>query len=126
MRNLRAWDISQKKMNKIRGYVDNGLTVRVFRKDGGFASYPKDKIIIFYGSGVLDKNGVEVFDGDILSQEVEVDGEIINNANQVVFENGSYWVDISYKQDKRYLEILCEKNNFKISGNIYDNQGLLK
>ncbi len=91
MRNLKAWDPSAKRMNEIRGYVDNKDTTKIFYAGmGGFCSYPKDKIVILEGTGVLDKNGKENFAGDIVKYPYYPKREY--EIGEVTYLIGEFWL----------------------------------
>lgn len=71
-------------------------------------------------------NGEELYEGDILSEPVEVDGEM-QDSREVVFyseKEAAYCVDISFKKDRSSLYLLhaYDLTNYKIIGNIHDPQ----
>lgn len=77
-------------------------------------------------TGFKDKNGVEIFDGDVLRDFVESDEGIIESKRQVFWNKntGSWHLDCSYKQDKSFsVELYDELSNFEydVIGNIYEN-----
>lgn len=78
-------------------------------------------------SGVEDKNGKEVCEGDIHSERNNIDGTMTDIYMPVVFDNGAFWIDESFNKDGSSLYLLCEYNDapLNIVGNIHENPELL-
>lgn len=69
----------------------------------------------------------EIYEGDILSCSVDVDGEVIQSKNQVYWgeKEGCWMLDHSYSQDQSYGNPLSEEleiEDFEIIGNIYESK----
>ena len=83
-------------------------------------SYPVDKETIGQFTGLCDKNGTKIFEGDI----VECQTRKGKGVAPIVFEKGKFcakWFEENWKQ-YFYYEI---NSKFKVIGNIYDNPELL-
>lgn len=79
-------------------------------------------------TGVKDKKEKNIYVGDLHLTEAEVDGKMKKNYLPVLFDNGAYWLDESFKKDGTHLTLLCQYNDepLNIMGNIHDNPELLK
>lgn len=72
-----------------------------------------------------DKNNKKIFDGDILSDWNEVDGEEVQSKLQVFWNKkvGAWFLDNSYNQDKSNGELLSKELDlfiYEITGNIHE------
>lgn len=113
---FRAWDMNLKKFH----YPDLW--------DSSMPSNWRDWYVLQQFIGLLDKNGNEIYEGDILAQTKYKDEP--KEYCQVVFENGSYRK--KYKEwdktlpysiiDKSGLELL----DYIVFGNICENPELLE
>lgn len=118
---FRAWDKSCNKMRGISGLQD----CFSLRSDG---VCNEDYILLQY-TGLKDKNGKEIYEGDIISDLVESDGELIQSKCQVYFDEMTcqFMLDCSAKQDLSFGTSLfqeLEDFEYEIIGNIYDNPDL--
>jgi hypothetical protein len=103
---FRAWDI---RIKEFLGVLNN-LNIEDFGNLGfTFTNYKKGDLIFCQFTGLLDKNGKEIFEGDILSHRYYSKPVICE------FVDGSFIFDDISKYDKS-LEVI---------GNIYQNPELL-
>ena len=89
-----------------------------------------DRCAIMQFVEVEDKEGTDIYDGDILSELVECDGKMVES-NQPVFYNVkafAWCIDISFNKDRSSFEFLHEINlmNYRVVGNIHQDSDLLK
>ena len=85
-----------------------------------------DKVILMQSTGILDKNGKEIFEGDILG--IETDEGILNVNIFWDEEHALFMFESKKHNEKELLAELVEDNTypFAILGNIYENPELLE
>nr|DAU46350.1 MAG TPA: YopX protein [Caudoviricetes sp.] len=117
---FRAWDKETKSMN--------GMAEIYRNRNQEIELHPRDEnIILMQSTGLKDKNGKEIFEGDIIAIEVD-DNEAPINAK--VFQNRKIGILMFHvfedNEDVPMVELL-EDNSvaFKIIGNIYENKELI-
>lgn len=88
-------------------------------------AYP-DEIELMQSTGLKDKNGKQIFEGDILCDEgfEEEDGYVYVTVSS---KYGMWFCDEIIDDDCGYGGALNEFNaNYSVIGNIYENQELIK
>jgi len=90
-----------------------------------FSEYPmslahlgEEPFIWLQFTGLLDKNGKEIYEGDIIANKLELD-----EAAEVKFFEGAFWAGTKTYRDK--LLRLYIHDDWKVIGNIYENPELL-
>ena len=135
---FRAWNLIDKKMEyditKTKEYsnIDGGIDVV------GFDSYldePTESVVMQY-TGLKDKNGKEIFEGDILeqygTQEDNSKRELYGlSYYEVVFSEGRFlkcWrkSTIDFHASKSNFDLSFMMQNYRVVGNIYENPELLE
>ena len=89
-----------------------------------------DDIILIEQTPFTDKNGEEIYEGDIIGDWVEVDGKMELSRLTVYFDEmlGQWMLDISFNQDlTSSYSLFSELKDFEyeIIGNIYENPELI-
>ena len=85
---------------------------------------PFDKIELIEYTGLKDKNGVEIYEGDI----VKVD-YLQEKIFEIIFVNGGFKLkakDCSTEYDYSITSTMIEENAIEVIGNIYENKELLE
>lgn len=119
---FRAWDNWRKRMSAVdRIYIDT----KGVRLHDDFGEYWRDfrDVELMQSTGLCDKEGTEVFEGDILRHQIQTEYTFIVKYDK---DNGRWYGDglsRTYRIDiaKRFLPYY-----YKIIGNIYENPELLE
>ena len=129
---FRVWETDQKKMNygkrnDICLPIQNGVPSYWDEGQGWESEYSKDYIPMQF-TGLKDKNGKEIYEGDILR---EFDAEV--NLFIVYFAEGiGQWrlecinEDCFFSFDGGDYPDGVDSNRFEVIGNIYENPELLE
>jgi len=127
---FRAWDKKGKKMYEVEAiswlwkYIDVivGYNKNNYPKIKGM---PIEDMELIQFTGLLDKNGKEIYEGDIVEFFDDMD---VLRKEPVTFENGSFGFIIGWEQEE-FLGFNNEWLNLdelEVIGNIYENPELLE
>ena len=114
---FRAWD---KRIKKIIG-IGNMQDRFTIRNDGELISGSNDLELMQY-TGLKDKNGVEIYEGDIVAWGGET-AEDCNGYGVVSYWDGDACFEID--DIKGATNGISQRNYNKVIGNIYENKELL-
>lgn len=101
---------------------------------GGIGRFIGTECEIMQYTGLKDRNGKEIYEGDILryldsydcSTESGYDFEEFMNAGRVVFDNEKARFDITNKNDIGYYDWIESISDCEVIGNIYEHPHLLE
>ena len=122
---FRGWHRTWEEMGKVKRirFDDDGNVATVLFRGKDFGVNEKiDEIELMQSTGLYDKEGTEVFEGDILHHQIQTEYTFIVKYDK---DKGCWYGDglsRTYRIDiaKRFLPY------YKVIGNIYENQELLE
>ena len=134
MNNLkfRAWDKANKEMLKI-DVIDFFLKgIRVLEHNGNSFFMKFSDVELMKSTGFHDKNGVEIFEGDIINSgylfkgsPFEEEDEYEEEKGVVTFFNCGF--NIEFKNHiNLFIDIILSCEDLEVIGNIYENKELLR
>ena len=118
---FRAWDTTNKEMFKDTFAITESGQVVVVEQES-VVSPPDyvfvDHLVIMQSTGLKDKNGQEIFEGDVVSIDTDEFDLLF-----VKYEAGNYWL----MDGEECVEHLSDYYKYvSIVGNIYENPELLE
>lgn len=125
---FRAWDKLNKGMCDVAN-IDFMTKVVELRHDIPFYFLPFSEVVLMQSTGLKDRNGVEIFEGDILTWESPTMTQ--STWIGIVFRNGA---EFSVRKSKKtystgaWLNSACRPTNniITVIGDIYQNKELLE
>ena len=119
MNNLkfRAWDKVNKEMLKIDIIDFYSEEIMVLEDD---STMKFSDVELMQSTGLFDKNGVEIFDGDIVRN---IHTGSVGRVNWCVHNTGFFYY---VEKDKKDYTVFRAKYNLEVIGNIYENKELLE
>lgn len=133
---FRAWDLEDEQMSYPIFLGDETANFEKYGKELN----PGDDLVVMQSTGLLDKNGKEVFEGDIVKymylntnpieeRKSEVKLMAIGDVNRKIeaYYPFCYSIAGSYKEERREITecFLTPADECEIIGNIYENPELL-
>jgi len=117
---FRAWNKKKKKWENPEGITLDIKTGMPWWTEFGEMMEEAKDVILMQCTGIIDRNGKEIYEGDIVKVPIELkeeDGvspvELIEAIAQVAYEPGSFYIDFRSRQ-------LPVNSSCEVIGNIYD------
>lgn len=118
---FRAWDVEFKEMVQVDALDFEEQLIKATYKNGNVVKDDLKNYVLMQSTGLTDKNGKEIFEGDVVKMAKNVYSE--PTCYEVVRHRGG-----AYRLDsKQYgCELWLRHTDCEIAGNIYKNPELLE
>lgn len=129
----RAWNIEFEKMVQVNTLFLDEQTLKVTYENGGVAKDDINYYVLMQSTGLKDKNGKEIFEGDLIT-ETGVFNSTVKYGSWVYEEDfGAKAKSVGFYLDKSYKEHTLYENfnydyiskNCEVVGNIYENKNMI-
>lgn len=121
---FRAWDKLGKIMLPV-GDIDTSYKLVYLEEENGYrCERDFDEIELMQSTGLKDKNGIDIFEGDIVKFTVTNGFDYVVDENGVVtYKTGAFYVVNGFAE---YLISDINTNEIEVVGNKYENPEFLK
>lgn len=134
MNNLkfRAWDKKHKEMFEVIKIEFNPNLICMAKKPAWIVIRTKNEIELMQSTGLKDKNGKEIFEGDIVNCGYLFNGSPFDELDEYEEEKGvvkflNCGFNIKFKNDTNlFIDIMESCEDIEVIGNIYENKELLE
>lgn len=123
---FRAWDVDQKSMHEIAGFIQYMQFTEVHFGPSGFKIFPPEKVILLQYTGLQDKLKNEIYENDIVKITNYFNG--IQKIGIVKMNDYAWCVECGLGNKVSYVPRINSSDIGQINriGNIYENPDLLK
>lgn len=129
MRRFRVWsDFWKKYATEAELYMD-GSADAVFEDDSGVPHHENTDLVVEFKTGLKDKNGKEIYEGDIVSEEFEYGGEKTKTIWQVRWCDDECGFELHYVSGFEVDDcslVADDEENCEVIGNVHENGELLE
>lgn len=112
---FRAWNEVEEKMLNWYEFLDTNMK-------NTFIAPESTGLILMQYTGLNDKNGKEIYEGDIVKVFTNKEWRI----GKIIYEHSEFTIDVTNNKDLKYGRTSIIENLTEVIGNIYDNPELLE
>lgn len=129
---FRAWDKVNKKLKQVYSidFDENGeiqsIKDEYTKPNEMYAMFEIEYFELMQSTGLKDKNGIEIYEGDIVELKYPYDKRI-KTKGSIVWDNHKACFGISMKETTEQYELyrVTAENYLSVIGNVFENKNLL-
>lgn len=132
---FRAWDKAKRRMLGVEqlAFGPNGELVSIYSDGPDFSNDSEalmgekpdlNEAVLMQYTGLHDKNGREIYEGDIVRTGEDNIGDPESMIGQAIMREGSWLIENEKKQEA--IELFSEITSREVIGNIFENPELLE
>jgi len=122
---FRAWIKKEKYMLDHRQLMNKFLDLRGNNRK--YDPFNDPSLIVMQRTGLMDKQGKDIYDGDIVAYwDEELNAPETGSISKVIFERGYFKGQYPINHIRYYLDASFVEQYEKIIGNVYENPELFK
>ena len=123
----RAWHKPMQRMSEVLAISYERQKVKIRHLRGTtHMTVPFDDVELMQSTGLVDKNGQEIFEGDVIGWWYSEGDLISQRGYMVVCNNGAFRPDKSSEEKLYDLLEDCGYAWYQVIGNVYQNQELVE
>ena len=122
---IKLWDQYERRWLKQPYMLHVNGTVCAIQESGRFG-YLRSSVILVRGTGLKDKNGVEIYEGDIIEEMMWIKWCEVQGGFQAHMSGYGGNDCMACGGDIFWWEIVSDPQHYEVIGNIYENPELLE
>lgn len=132
---LRAWDKKAKVIRRVGAILfskdEDVIAIDYYKANGDLKGLLAKDIILMQATGLQDKNGVDIYDGDILEVISQHDTRYISLVRYMIYNDYPAFDIVPpniyfYESNVLSTIVSSDEETMKVIGNIYENPNLLE
>ena len=121
---FRVWDTVKKAMGEVQAIVFTEENVYPIYSKVLRRYIPFNEAILMQSTGLFDKNGNEIFEGDVVSFSIDNGWDyVVSKSGLIIYWEGCYQI---LENGIKYRINQCLEEDIEVIGNIYENPELMK